>query len=131
MTVDEVEALKKKGYNAYDYYNANPEVKQVIDQIQGGFFSPGNPNEFKNIADILLKYDHYYLLADYDAYIKAQDLVSKTYQNQAKWLEMSINNIASSGKFSSDRTIAEYAREIWGVEPTWEKLPAPEDQPQN
>ncbi|KMY87582.1 glycogen phosphorylase [Drosophila simulans] len=131
MTVDEVEALKKKGYNAYDYYNANPEVKQVIDQIQGGFFSPGNPNEFKNIADILLKYDHYYLLADYEAYIKAQDLVSKTYQNQAKWLEMSINNIASSGKFSSDRTIAEYAREIWGVEPTWEKLPAPEDQPQN
>ncbi|KAH8403200.1 hypothetical protein KR222_007268 [Zaprionus bogoriensis] len=128
MTVDEVEALKKKGYNAYDYYNANPEVKQVIDQIQGGFFSPGNPNEFKNIADILLKYDHYYLLADYEAYIKAQDLVSKTYQNQAKWLEMSINNIASSGKFSSDRTIAEYAREIWGVEPTWEKLPAPEDQ---
>lgn len=49
-------------------------------------------------------------------------------QNQAKWLEMSINNIASSGKFSSDRTIEEYAREIWGVEPTWEKLPAPEDQ---
>lgn len=150
MTVDEVEALKKKGYNAYDYYNKNAEVKQVIDQIQGGFFSPGNPNEFKNIADILLKYDHYYLLADYDAYIKAQDLVSKTYQvgylyriiffidnlcllflclqNQAKWLEMSINNIASSGKFSSDRTIEEYAREIWGVEPTWEKLPAPEDQ---
>ncbi|XP_064537454.1 glycogen phosphorylase [Drosophila montana] len=128
MDVIEVEALKKKGYNAYDYYNANAEVKQVIDQIQGGFFSPGNPNEFKNIADILLKYDHYFLLADFDAYLKAQDLVSKTYQNQAKWLEMSINNIASSGKFSSDRTIAEYAREIWGVEPTWEKLPAPEDQ---
>ncbi|XP_037957388.1 glycogen phosphorylase [Teleopsis dalmanni] len=129
MTVEEVEALKKRGYNAYDYYNKNPEIKQCIDQIQGGFFSPGNPNEFKNIADILLKYDHYYLLADYEAYIKAQDLVSKTYQNQAKWLEMSINNIASSGKFSSDRTIAEYAREIWGVEPTWEKLPAPEDTP--
>jgi len=131
MTVDEVEALKKRGYNAYDYYNTNPEIKQCIDQIQGGFFSPGNPNEFKNIADILLKYDHYYLLADYEAYIKAQDAVSKTYQNQAKWLEMSINNIASSGKFSSDRTIAEYAREIWGVEPSWEKLPAPEDTPAN
>lgn len=125
MTVDEVEALKKKGYNAYDYYNANPEIKQCIDQIAGGFFSPGNPNEFKNIADVLLKYDHYLLLADYDAYIKAQDLVSKTYQNQSKWLEMAIHNIASSGKFSSDRTIAEYAREIWGVEPSWEKLPAP------
>lgn len=80
MTVDEVEALKKKGYNAYDYYNSNPEIKQCVDQIAGGFFSPGNPNEFKNIADILLKYDHYYLLADYEAYIKAQDQVSKTYQ---------------------------------------------------
>ncbi|XP_037814208.1 LOW QUALITY PROTEIN: glycogen phosphorylase-like [Lucilia sericata] len=131
MTVEEVEALKRKGYNAYDYYNSNPEIKQCVDQIAGGFFSPGNPNEFKNIADILLKYDHYYLLADYGAYIKAQDEVSKTYQNQAKWLEMSINNIASSGKFSSDRTIAEYAREIWGVEPTWQKLPAPEDAPAN
>ncbi|XP_055858528.1 glycogen phosphorylase [Episyrphus balteatus] len=127
MTVDEVEALKKKGYNAYDYYNSNPEIKQCVDQIQGGFFSPSNPNEFKNIADILLKYDSYYLLADFAAYIKAQDMVSKTYQDQNKWLEMSINNIASSGKFSSDRTIAEYAREIWGVEPSWEKLPAPTD----
>jgi len=127
MNVEEVEALKKRGYNAYDYYNKNPEIKQCIDQIQGGFFSPGNPNEFKNLADILLKYDHYYLLADYESYMKSQDEVSKTYQNQAKWLEMSINNIASSGKFSSDRTIAEYAREIWGVEPSWEKLPAPED----
>lgn len=125
MTVEEVEALKKKGYNAYDYYNSNPEIKQCVDQIAGGFFSPSNPNEFKNIADILLKYDSYFLLADFAAYIKAQDLVSKTYEDQNKWLEMSINNIASSGKFSSDRTIAEYAREIWGVEPSWEKLPAP------
>lgn len=80
MTVDGVEALKKKGYNAYDYYNSNPDIKQCIDQIQGGFFSPGNPNEFKGIADILLKYDNYYLLADYEAYVKAQDLVSATYQ---------------------------------------------------
>ncbi|CAD7079424.1 unnamed protein product [Hermetia illucens] len=127
MTVEEVEALKQKGYNAYDYYNSNPDIRQCIDQIQGGFFSPGNPNEFKNIADVLLKYDRFFLLADYEAYIKAQDLVSKTYQNQSKWLEMAIHNIASSGKFSSDRTIAEYAREIWGVEPTWEKLAAPHE----
>lgn len=80
MTVDQVEALKKKGYNAYDYYNANPEIKQCIDQIQGGFFSPSNPNEFKQIADILLKYDGYFSLADYADYMKAQDKVSATYQ---------------------------------------------------
>lgn len=128
MTVDEVEALKAKGYNAYDYYSKNSDIKQCIDQIQGGFFSPGNPNEFKGIADILLKWDNYYLLADYEAYVKAQDLVSATYQNQKKWLEMAIHNIASSGKFSSDRTIADYARDIWGVEPTWEKLPPPSEK---
>lgn len=80
MEVEEVEALKKKGYNAYDYYNANPELKQVVDQIQNGFFSPGNPDEFKDLADILLKWDRFYLLADYDAYIKKQDEVSATYE---------------------------------------------------
>lgn len=80
MTVDQVEDLKRKGYNAYDYYNRNPEIKQVVDQISCGFFSPGNPNEFKGIADILLKWDGYLLLADYEDYIKTQDIVSKTYQ---------------------------------------------------
>ncbi|PSN48072.1 Glycogen phosphorylase [Blattella germanica] len=127
MTVDEVEALKRRGYNAYDYYNRNPEIKQCVDQIQNGFFSPGNPDEFRDVADVLLKYDRFFLLADFDAYIKSQEKVSEVYQDQAKWTEMAIHNIASSGKFSSDRTIAEYAREIWGVEPSWEKLPAPHE----
>ncbi|XP_057671561.1 glycogen phosphorylase [Diorhabda carinulata] len=125
MTVDEVEALKKRGYNAMEYYNNNPELKQAVDQIQNGFFSPGNPDEFKDLADILLKYDRFFLLADYEAYIKKQDEVSAVYQNQSKWLEMAINNIASSGKFSSDRTIIEYGKDIWGVSPSYEKLPDP------
>lgn len=80
MTVDEVEDLKKRGYNAYDYYNKNAELKQVIDQIANGFFSPGNPDEFRDLADILLKYDRFFLLADYEAYIKAQDDVSAAYE---------------------------------------------------
>jgi starch phosphorylase len=127
MTVEQVEDLKRKGYNAWDYYNRNPDIKQCIDQIQGGFFSPNNPNEFRDVADCIMKYDRYYLLADYEDYIKAQDRVSEIYKNQAKWLEMAIHNIASSGKFSSDRTIIEYGRDIWGVEPSWEKLPAPHE----
>lgn len=127
MTVDEVEALKVAGYDAYKYYNANPELKLCVDQIQNGFFSSGNPDEFKDIADVLLKWDRFYLLADFADYIKCQDKVNETYLNQAKWVEMAIHNIASSGKFSSDRTIAEYAREIWDVEPTWDKLPAPHE----
>nr|CAD7199748.1 unnamed protein product [Timema douglasi] len=127
MTVDDVEALQNRGYNAYDYYNRNPEIRQCVDQIQNGYFSPNNPDEFKDIADILLKYDRFYLLADYEAYIACQDKVSSIYQDQTKWVEMAINNIASSGKFSSDRTIEEYAKDIWGVEPSWEKLPAPHE----
>lgn len=78
-TVQEVEALKNKGYCALDYYNKNVEIKQCIDQIAGGFFSPHNPSEFQHIVDILLKHDQYFLLADYEAYIKAQELVSRTY----------------------------------------------------
>eukprot|EP00090_Calanus_glacialis_P008730 TRINITY_DN1708_c0_g1_i7.p1 TRINITY_DN1708_c0_g1~~TRINITY_DN1708_c0_g1_i7.p1 ORF type:complete len:851 (-),score=353.77 TRINITY_DN1708_c0_g1_i7:194-2746(-) len=125
MTVDDVEAVQAKGYNAYDYYNACPELKQVIDMIRDGFFSPGNEGDFKDVVDLLLHNDRFLTLADYKAYIAAQDEVSTTYNNTAKWAEMAIHNIASSGKFSSDRTIAEYAREIWGMEPNYEKLPEP------
>nr|ASZ80181.1 glycogen phosphorylase [Harmonia axyridis] len=131
MKVDEVEELKKKGYNANDYYSSNPELKQVVDQIKNGFFSPENPNEFQDLTDILLKWDRFFLLADYEAYIKKQEEVSEVYQNQSKWAEMAINNIASSGKFSSDRTIIEYGKDIWGVQPSYEKLPAPHEPPKD
>jgi len=125
MTVDDVEAVQAKGYNAYDYYNECPELKQVIDMLRDGFFTPGNENEFKDVVDLLLHNDRFLTLADYKSYISAQDEVSATYNDTSKWAEMAINNIASSGKFSSDRTIAEYAREIWGMEPSFEKLPDP------
>ncbi|CAG0889279.1 unnamed protein product [Darwinula stevensoni] len=127
MTVDEVEDLKRRGYNAWDYYNRNPELKQCIDQIQGGFFSPGNPDEFKDIANMLMHHDRFLLFADFDSYIKCQEAVSALYLNQAEWTSKAIMNIASSGKFSSDRTISEYARQIWGVEPCWDKLPDPSE----
>lgn len=127
MNEEEVEALKKRGYNAWDYYNRLPEAKQAIDQINSGFFSPSNPNLFHDLTNVLLNHDRFFLLADYEAYIKCQDRVSAMYTNQEEWTKMALLNIASSGKFSSDRTICEYAREIWGVEPTWEKLPAPHE----
>ncbi|XP_059485606.1 glycogen phosphorylase [Neocloeon triangulifer] len=127
MDVKEVDALHQKGYNAHDYYNRLPELKQCIDQIQNGFFSAGNPDTFKDLVNALLYHDRFLLLADYESYIACQDKVSQTYNDQQQWTKMAIHNIASSGKFSSDRTIAEYAREIWGVEPSWEKLPAPHE----
>ena len=128
MNVDEVELLKRKGYNAHTYYESIPELKQCVDQIQNGFFSPNNRDEFKDIVDVLLKWDRFFLLADYQDYIKAQDKVNETYMDQTKWTRMCIRNIASSGKFSSDRTITEYAKDIWSVEPSWEKLPAPHER---
>lgn len=127
MRVDDVEALQKRGYNAYEFYERNPELRQCVEQIRSGFFSPDEPARFAHLADVLLHHDRFLHLADYDAYIQAQQAVSDVYQDQTKWAEMVINNIASSGKFSSDRTIAQYAREIWGVEPSWEKLPAPHE----
>ncbi|KAL3188580.1 hypothetical protein MRX96_022585 [Rhipicephalus microplus] len=127
MNVEQVEELQRKGYNAWDYYNKLPEAKKAIDQINSGFFSPNNPNLFHDLMDVVLKHDRFYLLADFESYMKCQERVSAMYMNQEEWLKMALLNIASSGKFSSDRTICEYAREIWGVEPTWEKLPAPHE----
>jgi len=127
MTVDDVAALEKAGYNAYHYYNADSDLRQVIDMIRDGYFSPDNPDEFKGIVDMLLNHDRFLTLADFKAYIAAQDKVSETYMNQDLWAKMSIHNIASSGKFSSDRTIAEYGREIWGIEPNYEKLADPHE----
>jgi starch phosphorylase len=130
MTVDQVEALEKKGYNPRDYYEKNPELKLCIDLIHNGFFSPDRPDQFHKLTNLLLNHDKYMLCADYESYIACQDKVSQTYANQDKWMKMSLMNIASSGKFSSDRTISQYAREIWGVEPTYEKFPAPYETPQ-
>ena len=127
MNEQEVEALKAKGYNAWDYYNSNAELRTAIDQINNGFFSPDKPDMFKDVVNVLLNHDRFFVFADYEAYIKCQDEVSALYIQPEAWATKAIMNIASSGKFSSDRTIAEYAREIWGVEPSWEKLPAPHE----
>ncbi|XP_070578509.1 glycogen phosphorylase, muscle form-like [Ptychodera flava] len=129
MTVDDVTELHKKGYKSMDYYEKNPELKQAIDQIKGGYFSPWDQYCFKDVADALLYHDRFCLLADYEAYIKCQEKVSELYKDPVAWSRKCLLNIAASGKFSSDRTIEQYAREIWGVEPTRTKLPAPHEVP--
>lgn len=126
MTVPEVEERRAKGYNPREFYDNNPELKLAIDQIQNGFFSPEDPNLFSEIVDALLNHgDHYMLLADYQPFIEAQKKVDKLFNNPLQWAQKALLNIAASGKFSSDRTIGQYAREIWNVEPTSQKLPAP------
>ena len=118
LTAAEVNNLRKKGYNPRDYYNRQPELKKTLDMIAGGFFNPSAPDLFRPIVDILLNQgDYYMLLADYASYVACQEEVSKVYLDQDEWARRAILNTAGMGKFSSDRTIAEYAREIWGISP--------------
>uniref|UniRef100_A0ABK0LFA9 Alpha-1,4 glucan phosphorylase n=1 Tax=Rattus norvegicus TaxID=10116 RepID=A0ABK0LFA9_RAT len=118
MRVDDVAALDKKGYEAKEYYEALPELKLVIDQIDNGFFSPNQPDLFKDIINMLFYHDRFKVFADYEAYVKCQEKVSQLYMNQKAWNTMVLRNIAASGKFSSDRTIREYAKDIWNMEPS-------------
>src|SRR5262249_48268736 len=112
LTAQEVTDLRGH-YHPRDFYNKSPELEGVLDLIDTGFFSPENPGLFKPIVDSLLSHDEYMLLADFDAYVECQERVSKTYLDPAAWTRMSILNVARMGKFSSDRTIGEYAKDIW------------------
>ncbi|XP_061815323.1 glycogen phosphorylase, muscle form [Nerophis lumbriciformis] len=127
MRVDDVEALEKKGYDALAYYNRIPELKQAMSQIAGGLFSPQQVDLFKDLVNMLMHHDRFKVFADYEAYMECQEKVNVLYKNPKEWTKMVIRNIAASGKFSSDRTISQYAREIWNIEPSLEKLGAPDD----
>uniref|UniRef100_A0A8C4KGA6 Alpha-1,4 glucan phosphorylase n=1 Tax=Dromaius novaehollandiae TaxID=8790 RepID=A0A8C4KGA6_DRONO len=125
MRVEDVEALDHCGYNAQEYYNRLPELRQAIDQISSGFFSPRDPGCFRDVVNMLMYHDRFKVFADYEAYIKCQGQVDQLFMDPREWTKKVIRNIACSGKFSSDRTITEYAREIWGVEPSATQMPPP------
>jgi starch phosphorylase len=118
LKTPEVLSLKSSGYNPWDYYTKNPELKRVLDMISTGYFFPEDPGLFRSITDSLLYHgDTYLLLADYESYVKSQDEVAKLYQDQEEWSRKSVLNVAGMGKFSSDRTIKEYVDEIWDAKP--------------
>ncbi len=115
LTVEEVQALVAKGYNPFDYYWANEELRAVIDWISSDYFT-GDANSFQPIRQSLLDHgDHFLVLADYASYIEAQNKVDAAYRDRAKWSQMTILNTARMGKFSSDRTILEYAEKVWNL----------------
>ena len=111
-------AMKRPTYVSRDYYKKDPEIKMALDMIKSNVFSLLDPGLFDPIIRSLLDYNDYYmLLADIQSYSRAQATVDKTYRDAAKWNKMSLVNIARSGRFSSDRAILEYAKNIWHVEP--------------
>jgi glycogen phosphorylase len=123
LTTEEVLAKKAAGYNPWDYYNSNPELKLTIDRLSSGFFSHGDPNLFKPLLDSLLYQDDYLLFADFQSYVECQDRVSEVYRDQDHWTRMSILNMARMGKFSSDRSIRDYLQNIWKALPTQIEVP--------
>jgi starch phosphorylase len=117
LSIEEVNALKANNYHPFDYYNNNPQLKEVIDLISSGFFSQGDTEIFKPFVESLLYHDPYLVFADFQSYLDAQTKVGQAYQNEELWTRMSILNVARMGKFSSDRAIREYAQDIWKVQP--------------
>ena len=117
LSADEVMNYEKNGgYNPRDIYNSNMEIRKVLTQLVNGYYSPENPELFREIYDSLLNQDQYFTLLDFDAYTKAQNKINEAYKDEAAWAKSAILNIAKSGKFTADRTIEQYAQEIWHLE---------------
>ncbi|WJG08234.1 glycogen/starch/alpha-glucan phosphorylase [Aliiglaciecola sp. LCG003] len=118
LTVDEVQALHAKGYNPYDYYYKNSELKAILDWLETDYFTPGNPGALASIKHSLLDGgDPYLVMADYQSYSEAQKKVDAAYRDTTNWARMAILNSARMGKFTSDRSIQNYVDRIWKLTP--------------
>jgi starch phosphorylase len=125
LNVENIRSMQKSGYNPQEYIGRSTVLKEIIQLIQANFFSPMDYNLFKPIVDNLLYSDTYFICADFDAYCRTQEDATQLYSNKEEWIEKSIINVAKSGKFSSDRTIGEYAKDIWNVPVLGGSPPAP------
>lgn len=123
MSSDEVSSLAKSGYNPRVSYQHNPGLREALSMINTGYFNRDKPHLYNDLYNSLVFEDKYMLLEDFASYVECQQRVIKTWQDPEKWTRMSILNTAASGKFSSDRTIAEYAKDIWELEPVTVELP--------
>lgn len=116
LTAEEVEQ-SRPSYNAYRIYEQDDDIRRAIDLIRNDFFSLTEPGVFRPIVANLLEHGDYYMnLADLRSFMTAQERVDRAYRDQQSWSRMALLNIARTGRFSSDRTIAEYARDIWKVQ---------------
>jgi starch phosphorylase len=122
LAADEVTTLRTEGYDPFRCMESNNELREVINLLLSGALSGGDPGLFKPLVDSFLYYDPYMLMADYASYIECQGRVDQAYRDQARWTKMSILNVARIGRFSSDRSIREYAAKIWNVKPVKIKI---------
>jgi starch phosphorylase len=127
LTEEEVERIKREGYNPTAMIEKNPQLSEIIHLIASGHFSHGDTHVFRPLLDNLCQQDPFLVLADYADYVACQDKVSEAWKNQEQWTRMSILNTARAGKFSSDRAIREYCDEIWKVRPVAVELPSAKD----
>lgn len=123
LTAEEVEERHmRSSHQPWDYYNSDPRIKRVIDSLTDGTFTPNEDrNLFASLGQNIMFKDYYMLLADFDSYTAVQDKISTDYLNREEWCKKALLNIARSGKFSIDRTVAEYAKDIWNVESSEDK----------
>ncbi len=117
LTAAQVQEMQRRGYRPRDFYEQNAELKRVLDLIWSGFFEPDHPDLFRPLVQSLLDQDTYMLLADFQSYVECQQKVGEAFLDQERWTTMAIRNVAKMGRFSSDRTIREYAAEIWRAQP--------------
>jgi len=117
LTAGEVASLRERGYDPQKIYQQNRELRQVLDMLRDDFFNPNEPGIFLPVYRSLVQEgDAFFVLADFADYVATQERVARVYQDQEQWTRMSILNTALCGKFSTDRTIAEYARDIWRIQ---------------
>lgn len=119
-TVDEVKKIKMDGYRPMDYYEKDDELRTVLGWLKSDSFCPNEPGAFEPLVNDLLYKDNFMVLADYRSYCDTQDKIGELYKNKSKWAEMAILNTARMGKFSSDRSIYQYATDIWKIKPAIE-----------
>ena len=117
LTEPEVAALRNSGYRPRDFYEGNAELRRVLDLVASGALSPGDPDRYAGLVHDLLAYDPYLVLADFADYLEAQDAAADCFRDPQRWTAMAIRNVAAMGRFSSDRSVRDYAEGIWGMAP--------------
>jgi starch phosphorylase len=126
LTVEEIRGLRAGGYRPRGLYESDPVLRAVVDSLADGSFSRGDPSLFRPLVDSLLGDDPWLLLADFGSYVACQAEVERAYLDPERWTRMSILNTARMGFFSSDRSIADYCRDVWRVDP----VPIPPEEPE-